>query len=67
MQSISFQIWFGGQHSRIYVSANAMGINCTTGMSFMFRKKIIDSLGGLIVVGPYLGEDFFLAKLIKEQ
>jgi len=57
-------VWFGGAHARIYLFANAFGFNCMTSMSCVFRKKILDEEGGLVSMGNYLGEDFFLTQLI---
>lgn len=62
--SFLMQLWFGGAHARVYMSANAFGINCMTSMSCIFRKKILDDEGGLATLGSYLGEDYFLAQLI---
>ncbi|XP_067941352.1 ceramide glucosyltransferase-like [Watersipora subatra] len=61
------KVYFGGAHARVYVSANAVGINCMTSMSCLFRKKILDEEGGLESLSSYLGEDFFLAQLINNK
>lgn len=61
------KVFFGTVQSRIYLSADFLGINCHTGMSCLLRKSVIDSLGGLKTFGCYLAEDFFIAKAITEQ
>lgn len=61
------KIFFGTVQSRIYLSADLLGINCHTGMSCLLRKSVIDDLGGLKSFGCYLAEDFFLAKAITEE
>ncbi|TMW43374.1 hypothetical protein DOY81_011545 [Sarcophaga bullata] len=61
------KIYFGTVQSRIYLSADLLGINCHTGMSCLLRKSVIDYLGGLKTFGCYLAEDFFIAKAITEQ
>lgn len=53
--------------SRIYLSADVLGINCHTGMSCLLRKSVIDELGGLKTFGCYLAEDFFIAKAILNK
>ncbi|XP_067938630.1 ceramide glucosyltransferase-like [Watersipora subatra] len=58
------QLWFGGAQARVYMAANAFGVNCLTSMSCIFRKKILDEEGGLRSLGCYLGEDYFLAQVI---
>ncbi|XP_054745404.1 ceramide glucosyltransferase-like isoform X2 [Anastrepha obliqua] len=61
------KIFFGTVQSRIYLSADLMGINCHTGMSCLLRKSVIDELGGLKTFGCYLAEDFFIAKVIRDK
>lgn len=60
------KIFFGTVQSRIYLSADFLGINCHTGMSCLLRKSVIDHLGGLKTFGCYLAEDFFIAKAITD-
>lgn len=57
-----FQIFFGTIQSRIYLSADLLGINCHTGMSSIIRKNVLDEFGGLKAFGCYLAEDFFIAQ-----
>ncbi|XP_053968005.1 ceramide glucosyltransferase-B-like [Anastrepha ludens] len=61
------QIFFGTVQSRIYLSADLLGINCHTGMSCLLRKSVLDELGGLKTFGCYLAEDFFIAKAIRDK
>lgn len=62
-----FQIFFGTIQSRIYLTADLLGINCHTGMSCLMRKNVLIELGGLRNFGCYLAEDFFLAKKFTEH
>lgn len=56
------KIFFGTVQSRIYLTADLLGIICHTGMSCLMRKDVLEALGGLRVFGCYLAEDFFIAK-----
>ena len=51
----------------MYLSANFIGINCTTGMSCLFIKNVIDEAGGLKNVGSFLGEDYQLAQAFLDK
>lgn len=61
------KIFFGTVLSRIYLSADFIGINCHTGMSCLLRKNVIDELGGIKAFGCYLAEDFFIAKAMTDR
>lgn len=61
------KIFFGTFHSRIYLSADLLGINCHTGMSSLFRKPEMEKFGGLKRFGCYLAEDFFIAKAFSDN
>ncbi|CAH1772739.1 unnamed protein product [Owenia fusiformis] len=61
------KVYFGTQHAKMYLYANALGINCTTGMSCIMRKEILEDSGGLKVFGQYLAEDFFLAQATLQK
>lgn len=61
------KVFFGTVQSRIYLSADLLGINCHTGMSCLLRKSVLDEVGGLKAFGCYLAEDFFIAKAITDQ
>ncbi|XP_064624290.1 ceramide glucosyltransferase-like [Lineus longissimus] len=65
--SVLEAVYFGTQHAKMYLTANMVGINCTTGMSCVFRKDIIDEAGGLAHFGQYLAEDYFLAKAFLDR
>lgn len=56
------KVFFGTMQARNMLCAIAMGINCSTGMSSMVRKEIIEQSGGLQHFGQFLAEDFFLAQ-----
>jgi ceramide glucosyltransferase len=60
------KIYFGTYQSRMYLIADLIGATCLTGMSFLFRKEVLDSVGGIKEFGRYLAEDFFLAKSITD-
>lgn len=60
-------IYFGTWHAKMYLSLNALGQNCTTGMSTLMRKDVLDEAGGLPVLGCYLAEDYFMAELYRQR
>merc|ERR1719322_1162381 len=42
------KIYFGTQHTRVYISAHVLGVTCMTGMSTLLRKDYFDdATGGL--------------------
>jgi ceramide glucosyltransferase len=61
------QVYFGTMQARNCLSANAVGINCSTGMSCLLRRDILDIVGGLQSFAKYLAEDFFIAEAIRSQ
>ena len=67
MVYLCFQVYFGTQHAKMYLSANLFGINCATGMSCLMRKDVIEEAGGLRWFGQYLAEDFFLAQAFVDR
>ncbi|ESO87535.1 hypothetical protein LOTGIDRAFT_235024 [Lottia gigantea] len=58
------KVYFGCVVSRYYLSINALGLLCATGMSYTFRKSIVDEINGLEYFGQYLAEDFFLTSKV---
>lgn len=62
-----FQVYFGSQHSRVYLLANLFGQNCATGMSWLIKKTVLEREGGLISFANYLAEDFFMGKALWER
>ena len=39
------KVHFGGSHGRVYLTTNACGVNCASGMSCLFRKHLLDDVG----------------------
>ena len=64
---VSFQIYFGTMHARIYLVADYIGTNCVTGMSCLFRCSVLEGAGGLASLSQYLAEDFYLAKTVLDR
>ncbi|KAL3314863.1 hypothetical protein Ciccas_006510 [Cichlidogyrus casuarinus] len=60
-------VYFGCWHAKMYMGAAMLGINCTTGMSCLMRKRVLDSAGGLAHFGQYLAEDFFFSKYFYDN
>lgn len=61
------KVYFGGAFARYYLAFNILGLCCATGMSYMFKKQILDELNGLNWYGKYLAEDFFLTQAIHAK
>ncbi|XP_070210843.1 ceramide glucosyltransferase-like isoform X2 [Littorina saxatilis] len=61
------KIYFGCALARYYIAFNILGMCCVTGMSYIFKKSVLDSLDGLGWFGRYLAEDFFLTKAIHDR
>ncbi|KAL7669577.1 hypothetical protein ACOME3_010229 [Neoechinorhynchus agilis] len=61
------KVCFGTQQARLYTFLNLLGAPCLTGMSFLFRKSVIDSCGGISAFGSYLAEDFFIGKAFTDR
>ncbi|XP_025090290.1 ceramide glucosyltransferase-like [Pomacea canaliculata] len=65
--SVYEQVYFGTMQARNCLSANAVGVNCSTGMSCLLRRDVLDKAGGLAEYGKYLAEDYFIADAIRKQ
>ena len=61
------QVYFGTQHSRVYILASVKGENCANGMSWLVRKQAIEREGGLLAFSEYLAEDFFMGKALWKR
>ncbi|KAK3098358.1 hypothetical protein FSP39_018738 [Pinctada imbricata] len=61
------KIYFGCCLARYYVAFNMLGQCCATGMSYMFKKAMLDEVNGLIYYGKYLAEDYFLTSALHEK
>lgn len=66
-ESIVERVYFGTVHARAYLTADLLNINCSTGMSALMRKCLLDEVGGIKAFGQYLAEDFFFAKSFTER
>jgi ceramide glucosyltransferase len=51
----------------MYLNADLLGINCVTGMSCLFRKKVVDKVGGLRSLSQFLAEDYHLGQAVLKQ
>ena len=58
------EVYFGTQHSRVYIWANLIGENCANGMSWVLKKAALDAEGGVTAFSEYLAEDFFIGKAL---
>ncbi|XP_041348253.1 ceramide glucosyltransferase-like isoform X2 [Gigantopelta aegis] len=65
--SIYEKVYFGTMQARNCLSANLVGINCSTGMSCLMRKDILDQAGGMATFGKYLAEDYFFAEVFRKN
>ncbi|CAB3979957.1 Ceramide glucosyltransferase [Paramuricea clavata] len=61
------KVYFGTQHARVYLFANALGFSCTNGMSMLLRKHVLDEVGGLQEFSSYIAEDFFISKSFADR
>jgi len=61
------QVFFATMQARNCLSANAVNINNSTGMSSMVRRDVLDMAGGLASFGVYLAEDHFIAEAVRKQ
>ena len=60
-------MYFGTQHSRVYILASIKGENCANGMSWLVRRHAIEREGGLLAFSGYLAEDFFMGKALWQK
>ena len=67
MKLFYFQVYFGYALSRFYVAFNALDLCCVTGMSYIFRKSLLDQVNGLEWYGKFLAEDFFLTRALHDK
>ncbi|KAK3083877.1 hypothetical protein FSP39_004465, partial [Pinctada imbricata] len=60
------KVYFGTYQARSALGAAAVGINCSTGMSCVFRKDVLEKHGGLAPLGKYLAEDYFICEILTK-
>jgi ceramide glucosyltransferase len=60
-------VYFGTQFSKLYLTADVLGINGTTGMSCLLRRDTVNDAGGLQAFGTYLCEDYYLAQAFIDR
>lgn len=65
--SLVLQVYFGCALPRYYIALNQLNQACCTGMSYMFKKSVVDEVKGLVHYGKYLAEDFFLTHAIHDK
>lgn len=65
--SVLEAVHFSTIFAKYYLTINCAGFNCTTGMSCLFLKSVVDEAGGLRLLGQYLAEDFFLAQAFLDR
>lgn len=61
------KVYFGCALPRYYIALNQLNQACCTGMSYMFKKSVVDEVKGLVYYGKYLAEDFFLTHAIHDK
>uniref|UniRef100_A0A5K3ENC9 ceramide glucosyltransferase n=1 Tax=Mesocestoides corti TaxID=53468 RepID=A0A5K3ENC9_MESCO len=61
------KICFGCALGRSAMALNQMEMLCFTGMSYIFKKPILDRFGGFARYGKFLAEDYFLSKDLFEN
>ena len=60
-------MYFGSQFAKMYLCADILRINSTTGMSCLMRKEVMEEAGGLKEFGQYLAEDYFIAQAFIDR
>ena len=60
-------MYFGTVFAKLYLNADLVGVNGTTGMSCLLRRQVVDEAGGLAAFGTYLCEDFYLAQAFIDR
>jgi ceramide glucosyltransferase len=58
------KVYFGTQHSRVYLMGNWFEQNCANGMSWLVKRSCLEEVGGLAAFSDYLAEDFFIGKAL---
>ncbi len=61
------QVYFGTQHSRMYILATLANKNCANGMSWLVRKDALEQEGGIEAFCEYLAEDFYMNQALLDR
>lgn len=61
------KVFFGTGHARLYLAGNFLEITCSTGMSALLRRSVLDACGGLGNFSQYLAEDYFLGRAFLKK
>ncbi|XP_064608571.1 ceramide glucosyltransferase-B-like isoform X2 [Liolophura sinensis] len=61
------KIYFGSNVGKFYTSFNFLGVPLLTGMSYIFKKSVLEEVNGLSWFGRYLAEDYFLSQAIHAK
>jgi ceramide glucosyltransferase len=58
------QVIFGTFYGKAHVGGHALGIPGITGMSFLFKKSVMDEMGGLAQFANTVAEDALISKAV---
>jgi ceramide glucosyltransferase len=61
---LNLQVIFGTFYAKGHLSGHALGIPGITGMSFLFKKSVMDELGGLAHFANTVAEDTLISKAV---
>eukprot|EP00039_Didymoeca_costata_P011474 m.161271 g.161271 ORF g.161271 m.161271 type:complete len:396 (+) comp15185_c0_seq3:331-1518(+) len=61
------QVYFGTKHSRWYLVFDILRQNCVNGMSNLYSRSALESVGGLERFSDVIAEDFFISKALYDK